>query len=90
MNADEQKKSDKKLRKIGSAAVNMSALIDDIVKNARREFKENGETELDAKFLKESVGALKELFSLLNEYDYSSGNDGVVVRLEKELEEWAK
>ena len=78
-----------KLKKISSAADNMSALIDEIVKKARREFKLSGDTELDAKFLKESVSALKELYELLSEYgDVQSG--GVVVRLEKEIEEWAK
>ena len=78
-----------KLKKISSAADNMSALIDEIVKKARREFKLSGDTELDAKFLKESVSALKELYELLSEYgDVQAG--GVVVRLEKDIEEWAK
>lgn len=78
-----------KLKKISSAADNMSALIDEIVKKARREFKLSGDTELDAKFLKESVSALKELYELLSEYgDVQTA--GVVVRLEKEIEEWAK
>lgn len=78
-----------KLKRVSSAADNMSALIDEIVRKARREFKTGGDTELDAKFLKESVSALKELYELLSEYgDVQSG--GVVVRLEKEIEEWAK
>ena len=53
---------------VSSATENMSALIDDIIKKARKNFKQNGKPEVDAKFLKESVGALKELYELLAEY----------------------
>ncbi len=85
------KKADtKKLTKVSSAAANMSALIDDIVKKARKNFKESGSADVDAKFLKESVGALRELYELLGEYDEIGDKDGVTVRLEKELEDWGK
>ena len=52
-------------KKVSSAAKNMSALVDDIAKTARRNFKDKGVPEVDAKFLKDSVGALKELFEML-------------------------
>lgn len=51
-------------KKVSSAAKNMSALVDDIAKTARRNFKDKGVPEVDAKFLKDSVGALKELFEM--------------------------
>ena len=69
----------------------MSALIDDIIKKARKNFKNSGKPEVDAKFLKESVGALKELYELLAEYDGFGGCDeGVIIRFERELEEFSK
>ncbi len=47
--------------------------------------------EVDAKFLKDSVGALKELFEMLCEYeDEKPCDDAVVIRIEKEAEEWGK
>ena len=69
----------------------MSALIDDIIKKARKNFKATGKPEVDAKFLKESVGALKELYDLLAEYDGLGGCDeGIVIRFEKEMEKYIK
>lgn len=86
-----KKSSNEHLKRISSAAGNMSALVDDIVKKARKNFKNTGKAEVDAKFLKESVGALRELYGLLGEYeDIGGGSDGIVVRFEKELEDWNK
>ncbi len=77
------------LKRVSSAAENMSALVDDIVKKARKSFKATGKTELDAKFLKESVGALRELYGLLGDCDeYGGNNESVSVVLEKQLQEW--
>ena len=74
-----------------SATENMSALIDDIIKKARRNFKATGKPEVDAKFLKESVGALKELYDLLSEYEGFGGCDeGIIIRFEKEMEKFSK
>ena len=79
------------LKCISSATENMSALIDDIIKKAKKNFEKNGKPEIDAKFLKESVGALKELYGLLSEYDGFGGCDeGIVIRFEKELEKFNK
>ncbi len=76
---------------VSSATENMSALIDDIIKKARKNFKATGKPEVDAKFLKESVGALKELYDLLSEYDGFSGcDDGIIIRFEKEMEKYCK
>lgn len=87
----DKKKSPDKLSRVSSAAENMSALVDDVVKKARKSFKATGSPELDAKFLKESVGALRELYELLDECDGTSQiGDGVVIRLEKQVEEWSK
>lgn len=84
-------KSSDKLKRVASAVNNMSALIDDIVKKARKNFKESGSAELDAKFLKESVSALRELYGLLGECGPSAEIDeGIVIRLEKQVEEWSK
>lgn len=83
------KKSDEKIKKVSSATKNMSALVDDIARKARHNFKEKGTPDVDVKFLKDSVGALKELFELLGEYDETDVNrDGIVIRIEKEAEEW--
>ncbi len=69
----------------------MSALIDDIIKKARRNFKTTGKPEVDAKFLKESVGALKELYELLAEYDgFGACDEGIIIRFEKEMEKFNK
>lgn len=77
------------LKKISSAAGNMSALIDDIVKKARKNFKETGKPDVDGKFLKESVGALKELYELLEESEAFGNNDGgVFIRFDDKTEEW--
>lgn len=85
-----EKKQDK-FKCVSSAAENMSALVDDVVKKARKSFKATGTPDLDARFLKESVGALRELYDLLEECDgTASVGDGVVVRFEKQIEEWSK
>ena len=79
------------LKRVSSAAENMSALVDDIVKKARKSFKVTGNPELDARFLKESVGALRELFALLEDCDSSpQDSEGIVIRVEKQIEEWSK
>ena len=76
---------------VSSATENMSALIDDIIKKARKNFKQTGKAEVDAKFLKESVGALKELYELLSEYDGFGGcDDGIIIRFEREMEKFIK
>ena len=81
----------KKTKRISSAASNMSVLVDDMVKKALKSFKATGSPELDAKFLKESIGALRELYGLMRDCDGdSSGCDGVVIRIEKQLEEWSQ
>ncbi len=80
-----------KVKRIESATNNMSALIDDMVKRALKNFRVNGTPELDAKFLKESVGALRELYNLLGECDGGAMvDDGIVIRFEKQLEEWSR
>ncbi len=85
------KKTNDKLKRVSSAAENMSALVDDVVKKARKTFKQTGNTELDAKFLKESVGALRELYGLLADCDESTPvTDGIVIKFEKEIEDWSK
>ena len=77
------------LKKVSSAAGNMSALIDDIVKKARKNFKETGKPDVDGKFLKESVGALRELYGLLEEADGFGGSDNAVfIRFDDKTEEW--
>ncbi|MBQ7114897.1 MAG: hypothetical protein IJN94_00620 [Clostridia bacterium] len=88
---NENKNTDKTLKSVSSATENMSALIDDIIKKARKNFKATGKPEVDARFLKESVGALKELYELLAEYDGFGGCDeGIIIRFEKELEKFCK
>ena len=88
---EKNKKRDKTLTCVSSATENMSALIDDIIKKARKNFKQNGKPEVDAKFLKESVGALKELYELLSEYDGFGGCDeGIIVKFEREIERFSK
>ncbi len=82
--------TEQSLKKVSSAVQNMSALIDEIVKKARKNFQENGKTEVDAKFLKESVGALRELFDLLGEQNCLGNTDGIVIKTEKAIEEWNK
>ena len=66
----------------------MSALIDDIAKKARKNFSETGSPDVDAKFLKESVSALKELFDLLSEQDAGVTNDTISIVVEKAIGEW--
>ena len=86
-----EKKSLDKYQRLSSAADNMSALIDDIVKKARKNFRSAGTPDIDAKFLKESVGALRELFGLLSDCGGNTETtDGIVIRLEKQIEEWSK
>lgn len=80
-----------KVKRIESAANNMSSLIDDMVKKALKSFKTTGSPELDAKFLKESITALRELYGLLSECDGCDvSDDGIIIRFEKQLEEWGK
>ncbi|MBR6552317.1 MAG: hypothetical protein IKT89_05695 [Clostridia bacterium] len=76
------------LKRVSSAVVNMSALIDDIAKKARKNFSETGSPDVDAKFLKESVSALKELFDLLSEQDAGVTNDTISIVVEKAIGEW--
>ncbi len=76
------------LKRVSSAVVNMSALIDDIAKKARKNFSETGSPDVDAKFLKESVSALKELFDLLSEQDLGVTNDTISIVVEKAIGEW--
>ena len=78
------------MKKVSSAVVNMSALIDDIVKKARKNFGETGSPDVDAKFLKESVSALRELFDLLSEQGEASSSDGISIRVDKAIGEWSK
>ena len=86
-----EKKNNTRLKRVSSAAENMSALVDDIVKKARRNFRATGTPDIDAKFLKESVGALRELYGLLDDCDGTPQiNDGVIIRFEKQIEEWSK
>ena len=87
----EKNKGDKTIKCVSSATENMSALIDDIIKKARKNFRQGGKPDVDAKFLKESVGALKELYELLNECDGFGGCDeGIIIRFEKEMEKFSK
>lgn len=80
-----------RFKRVSSAAGNMSALVDDIVKKARKSFKTTGKADVDAKFLKESVGALRELYGLLGDYEDTPDNsDGILIKFEKELEAWNK
>lgn len=77
------------LKKVSSAAGNMSALIDDIVKKARKNFKETGKPDVDGKFLKESVGALKELYELLEESEvFRNSDNSILIRFDDKTEEW--
>ncbi|MBE6747901.1 MAG: hypothetical protein E7557_01570 [Ruminococcaceae bacterium] len=78
------------MKKVSSAVVNMSALIDDIVKKARKNFGETGSADVDAKFLKESVSALRELFDLLSEQGEIGTADGITIKFEKAIEDWNK
>ncbi len=85
------KNKNNKLKRVSSAAENMSALVDDVVKKARKSFKATGKTELDAKFLKESVGALRELYGLLGDCEgLESASEGVAILIEKQLREWGE
>ncbi len=91
MSENNKRSKQDKLKKVSSAAQNMSALVDDIVKTARKSFKSTGETDLDAKFLKESVGALRELYELLDECnDEAPIAGGVIIRFDSQAEEWSK
>lgn len=81
--------ADLKLKRVSSAASNLSALVDDITKHARKSFKESGTPEMDAKLLKESVSALRELLELLSEQGEDSSG-GIVVKMEGAAAEWGK
>ncbi len=78
------------MKKVSSAVLNMSALIDDIVKKARQNFSETGSADVDAKFLKESVSALKELFDLLSEQGVGGASNEISIKIEKAIEDWNK
>ena len=78
------------MKKVSSAVLNMSALIDDIVKKARQNFLETGSADVDAKFLKESVSALKELFDLLSEQGVGGASNEISIKIEKAIEDWNK
>ena len=68
-----------------------TTLIDDIAKKARKNFSETGAPDIDAKFLKESVSALRELFDLLSEQDGNTTGDGnISIVVEKAIGEWNK
>ncbi len=85
------RETDERIKRVGSAARNMSVLVDEIAKTARKNFKEKGEPDVDAKFLKDSVGALRELFDLLGDAEgEGSGDNSVLIKIEKEAEEWSK
>lgn len=77
-------------KRIASVADNMTHLLDDAIKKARKEFKQNGEINIDLKFLKEAVGALKVLYELLNGEEDFQETDGIIIKFEKEVEEWSK
>ncbi len=84
-------KATDKLKRVSSAAENMSALVDDVVKKARKSFKKTGDPSLDAKFLKESVGALRELYGLLSDCgEQAPVNDAIVIKFENQLGEWSE
>ncbi len=86
-----QSANQKKIKRISSAASNMSVLVDDMVKKALKSFKATGSPDLDARFLKESIGALRELYALLEDCDSDNTEcEGVLIRIEKQLEEWSK
>ncbi len=68
----------------------MCVLIDDVIKKARKNFRETGKPDIDPRFIKESVSALKELYTLLGDYEGGEVSDGVIVKIEKQLEEWSK
>ncbi len=77
--------------RVASAASNMGALLDDIIKSARKSFKATGDPGLDAKFLRECVGSLRELYALADADEGTPQiDDGIVIRLENQLEEWSK
>lgn len=81
---------DSGLKRVSSAVVNMSALIDEIAKKARKNFSETGSPDVDAKFLKESVSALRELFDLLGEQDSATTGEGISIIVEKAVGEWSQ
>lgn len=81
--------ADLKLKKVSSAAANLSALVDDITKHARKSFRESGTPDMDAKLLKESVSALRELLELLSEQG-EGASGGIVVKMEGAAAEWGR
>lgn len=90
--SEDKKKGGSRTEKcVSSATENMSALIDDLIKKARKDFKQGGKPDIDAKFLKESVGALKELYELGSEYGNLGGcDDGILIRFERDVEQFVK
>ncbi|MBS7359567.1 MAG: hypothetical protein KIG53_03055 [Oscillospiraceae bacterium] len=77
-------------KRISSASLNLSALIDDMVKGARKNFKEKGSKELDIKLLKDSVSALKELCALLGDEEEAAVDDSIVITFQEEISEYSK
>jgi len=83
--------TEKSIKRVSAAAGNMCVLIDDIIKKARKNFRETGKPDIDPRFIKESVSALKELYTLLGDYEGGGqASEGVIVKIEKQLEEWSK
>ncbi len=82
--------TEKSIKRVSAAAGNMCVLIDDVIKKARKNFRETGKPDIDPRFIKESVSALKELYTLLGDYEGGEVSDGVIVKIEKQLEEWSK
>ena len=79
------------IKRVSSAAANLSALVDDIAKRARRNFRESGSPDVDAKFLKESVSALKDLLDIIDESDGgAAGAEAITVRMEGDAAQWGK
>ncbi len=85
---------DRNIKRVQYAADNMSVLINDIIKKARKSFKDSGNPEVDGKFLKDSVGTLRELYGILDEWGEGENQDskaeGIIIRFEKETESWSE
>ena len=83
--------SQKRVSKIEAATNNMACLIDSIVKDALKNYRKAGEIGLDAKFLKESVTILREMWNLLDSAEEPiSVDEGIVIKLEGQVEKWCK
>lgn len=81
----------KRFNKISRATDNMATLIDCLIKDGLKNYQKTGETELDIKFLKESVTVLRELWNLVEESEEPVNIDqGIVIRLEGQVEQFSK